>query len=553
MIIRTLEELGEDRVITDGGWTSRRLVLAKDKVGHSLHDTVMKAGTRETYRNKHHLESAYVVEGEGALIVGEERWALAPGAVYVPDPNESHTLEAKTDLRLLCVMTPPLVGPEVHDEDGSFPLLAKPRALRRKNVFVVGLNDFNRHELESIRNADNYEYIQLLTADDVLEQDIYDIDGLLSKAQEQLQAFPDRIDGLIHYIDFPVSTTVPVLCREVGLPSASLEAVLKCEHKYWSRVEQAKCIPDHVPQFAQFDPFDDDALDKIGMDFPFWIKPIKSFSSYLGFKITSQDVWDRAMKEVRENIQRFETFDRILDMVELPDEIAGVGGTNCIAESIIGGLQCTQEGFVHKGAVQVYGTVDSHRARGLSSFTRYQYPSRLPVSVRNRMTKITKKYMNHVGYDNAPFNVEYFWDANEDQIWFLEANTRISESHTDLFWKVDGASHHEIAVDLSLGARPRLPYRDGEFGCAGKCFYRRYQDGLVTRVPSAEEIEALQEAIPGTVVKVVAEEGQRLSDLYDQDSYSFVLAIMWIGAASARQLDKRYEKAVSLLPFEFAD
>ncbi len=555
MIVRHLKDLSyKDRLAEAATWQSRRLVLAPDKTGFSFHDTIMRAGTTTKQWHQHHSESVYCVEGQGTLIVGDQSWPIEPGTVYIPDHQEPHEVKAETDLRLMCVMSPPLAGTEVQDEVGTFPVLSQATALRRKNIFVVGLNPFNRHGLESIRNAENYDYLPLLSSEDVLERDDYDIDGILKKAEETLNTYPNRIDGLIHYIDFPVSTIVPILCSRVGLPSASLESVLKCEHKYWSRVEQAKCIPEHVPAFRAFDPFDDNAIDKLGMVYPFWIKPIKSFSSYLGFKINSREDWDRAMPEIRNNIRRFEAFDKVLEKIDLPPEIAGIGGTHCIAEAIIGGRQCTQEGFVHKGRVSVYGTVDSLRAPGMSSFTRYQYPSRLPVMVRKRMTKITERYMKHIGYDNAPFNVEYFWDANEDRIWFLEANTRISESHTELFYKVDGASHHEIAVDLSLGARPRLPYRDGDFGCAGKFFVRRYgPDAKVTHVPTEEDVQRLKEKLPGTQVKIVAEEGKRLSELYDQDSYSYVLAILWLGASTPKQLDKRYEQAVELLPFEFAD
>jgi quercetin dioxygenase-like cupin family protein len=552
MIVRQLNDLDEDRVAEAATWVSRRLVLAKDKVGFSFHDTVIKAGSETKQWHQHHFESVYCIEGEGELSVDDEHWPIGPGTVYVPDHQEPHVLKAKSDMRLMVVMSPPLTGTEVQDELGSFPVLAKPKALRRKNIYVIGLNDFNRNSLSSIRNAENYEYLPLLTPEDVLERDDYDVDGLIERARDTLASSPERVDGLIHYIDFPVSTMVPILCREARLPSASLEAVLKFEHKYWSRVEQAKCIPDHVPPFRAFDPFDDDALSKLGLAFPFWIKPIKSFSSYLGFKINGQEDWDRAIPEIRENIRRFSSFDQILDKVQLPDEVADIGGTHCIAEGIIGGRQCTQEGFSHKGRVSVYGTVDSVRVSGLSSFARYQYPSRLPANVRKRMTRITETFIKHVGYDNAPFNIEYFWDANEDKIWFLEANSRISESHTDLFWKVDGASHHEIAVDLSLGARPRLPYRDGEFACAAKCFVRRFgEDAMVERVPTEAEIDSIKDKFPGTVIKIIAEEGKRLSDLMDQDSYSYVLALMWIGGSTPRQLDKRYEKIVEMLNFEF--
>jgi len=44
------------------------------------------------------------------------------------------------------------------------------------------------------------------------------------------------------YMDFPVSTMLPLICKEFGTRSPSLESLLKCEHKYWSRVEQKKVI-----------------------------------------------------------------------------------------------------------------------------------------------------------------------------------------------------------------------------------------------------------------------------------------------------------------------
>jgi quercetin dioxygenase-like cupin family protein len=559
MIVRQLDEiLGTAREVEGGNWTSRRLVLADDNVDFSFHDTLIRAGTETRIWYKHHYESVYCIEGRGEIetLSDGTKHPIRPGTLYVLDKHDEHFLRAFEDLRLMCVFSPALTGREVHDEEGAYPLLepARPRALRRRNIFVIGLNEFNLHELQSIRNAENYEFLRLLDPEDVLERQEYHLDELLEKARKQLSLFPGAPDALVHYIDFPVSTMVPILCREFGLPSASLDAVLKCEHKFWSRVEQAKCVPEHIPAFRAFDPFDDEALAKLGMDFPFWVKPVKSFSSYLGFRIKNESDWERAIAEIRANIGRFAgPFDQLLERVELPAEVAEVGGGMCVAEGIIGGRQCTQEGFVHKGKVKAYATVDSIREPNGSSFSRYQYPSGLPTSVRKRMSRITERFLTHIGYDNAPFNIEFFWDANEDRIWLLEVNTRISESHCDLFEKVDGASHHEVAVDLSLGHRPRLPYRDGEFAHAAKFFVRSYRDAMVTRVPGQTEIERLQREIPGTLVKILPRPGMRLSDMMDQDSYSYTLAILWIGAATTNQLQKRYEKALDILRFEFAD
>lgn len=340
MLVRqTRDNRESDTYVDAGDWHSRRLVLARDGVDYSLHDTTMKAGTATLLAYPHHLESAYCIDGEGELedLGSGERHPVRAGTVYSLRRGDRVRLHATTDLRLICAMTPALAGDETLNREGGYPLSPEARpALRKKNVFVVNLNEFNLGRLQSIRNAENYNFLKLLDASDVLEQEHYDIHSILTKARATLEAYPGEIDGLIHYIDFPVSTTVPILCREFGLPSASLDAVLKCEHKFWSRYEQRQCIPDHIPKFAAFDPFDDAALDKLDLDFPFWVKPIKSFSSYLGFRINNQKDWDHAIGEIRAHIGRFEgPFDELLQRVDMPEEVANIGGGDCIA-AIIG-------------------------------------------------------------------------------------------------------------------------------------------------------------------------------------------------------------------------
>ncbi|MEX0791945.1 MAG: ectoine synthase, partial [Pirellulaceae bacterium] len=46
MIVRSLKDtIGTDREVKGGNWTSRRLLLRDDKMGFSLHDTIIHAGT----------------------------------------------------------------------------------------------------------------------------------------------------------------------------------------------------------------------------------------------------------------------------------------------------------------------------------------------------------------------------------------------------------------------------------------------------------------------------------------------------------------------------
>jgi len=425
----------------------------------------------------------------------------------------------------------------------------------KKNIFVIGLTEFNHNMLRHLRGAENYEYHGLLDPAEIYDTEIFPVEDMLKRAEEQLRAFDGSVDALPGYMDFPVSTMLPILCEKFGLPTVSLEALLKCEHKYWSRLCQREAIPEHIPNFVAFDPFDDNALQKIGLGFPFFVKPIKSSGSRLGFRIDKPEDFAEAIERFRAEIGLIgEPFDYILEQAEMPPEVREVSGHYCLAEEIIGGRQCTVEGYVYNGEVTCFGIIDSVRYSQVLSFFRYQYPSKLPARVQRKMIEISERIMKHVGYDNSAFNIEFFWDETLDRIWFLEANTRISQSHSDIFEKVDGVSNQQVPIDLALGQKPQMPHREGKYPVAAKFFHRVFHgDATVTRVPSDEEIEAIQRDFPDTWVLPQVEEGMRLSELPEQDSYSYALAYIYMGAKNQSQLLRNYEKVLKRLNFEFAD
>jgi hypothetical protein len=422
-----------------------------------------------------------------------------------------------------------------------------------KNVFVFGLNDFNRSLMERLPGAAGYRIHGLVPNEAVEEPDHYDVPAILAAAETQLDAFDGPIDAIVGYIDIPVGTLLPILGRQYDVPTPSLESVLKCQHKYWSRVEQAKVIPQAVPRFARFDPFDDDPLAAIDLDFPFWIKPVKSAGSYLGFRIDSREQFFDKLALIRAEIGRLsEPFNHLMGFADLPADMAEVDCHYCIAEEIIGGHQCTLEGFVHGGEVTVYGVIDSVRYPGSSAFLRYEYPSKLPAPVQARTIELTQRVLAQIGLDHSTFNVEYFWDEAADKLWLLEINTRISQSHSDLFFNVDGASNHLAMIEIGLGRRPNMPFRKGAHARSAKWYYRRFEDAYVEAVPGPEDIAAVQRRFPEARVQINVHPGMRLSQLVEQDSYSFDLAWLFLGGADTPDLESRYREALGLLPFRFS-
>ena len=124
MIVKHLEDvLGTKDDVDTETWNSRRLLLKKDGMGFSMHDTLIKAGTETLIWYKNHLEAVYCIEGEGEIEPeGGPIYPIRPGTIYALNGNEKHLLRATKTMRMICVFNPPLSGQEVHDAEGVYPV-----------------------------------------------------------------------------------------------------------------------------------------------------------------------------------------------------------------------------------------------------------------------------------------------------------------------------------------------------------------------------------------------------------------------------------------------
>ena len=116
-----------------------------------------------------------------------------------------------------------------------------------------------------------------------------------------------------------------------------------------------------------------------------------------------------------------------------------------------------------------------------------------------------------------------------------------------------GASHHEVAVEVAMGRHPDFPRSDGPFAMAAKFMPRTYQDARVTRVPGREDIDELRQRFPELLVDTHVTEGMRLSDLPNQDSYSFEIADVFLGGSSEAELHSKFLAVMKSLDFRFSE
>lgn len=425
----------------------------------------------------------------------------------------------------------------------------------RKNVFVLGLDPFNRRVLEQLPAADSCEFHELLSFDDAKGRSTYRFDQVLAQAERRLAGFEAPIGAIMGFWDFPVSSTVPILCERFGVPGPRLGSVLKCEHKFWSRLEQRVAVPEACPRFQAVDPFADDVSSRIEIPYPYWIKPVKGTSSALAYRVTDEQDLATALEAIRGGIGDIaDAFDELVDHAHLlPDKVREVSGDHCIVESALPGSQCTTCGFAHAHDVQIYAVVDSLTYPGGSVFQRLQYPSRLPRSVQQRLTDLSRRVIEHIGLDDCAFNIEFIVDEESDSIGLLEINPRISQSHGEIFAYVDGVADHQVMLDLALGRKPDLPHREGPYRVAAKWYYRRFENGFVERAPTDEELLRIESEIPGVMLKTVAKAGIELADMREQDPSAYDLAYVWMGADDEDRLEEKYEQVVDRLDFRISE
>lgn len=129
MIVRSIEEITDTEAdIKTENWRSKRIVLAKEKVGFSVHETTLYAGTVNRFWYANHIEAVFVVEGEGEItdLATGETHQLRPGSLYLLNDHDKHEVRPRTEMRTVCVFNPPITGREVHDENGVYPLVTEP-------------------------------------------------------------------------------------------------------------------------------------------------------------------------------------------------------------------------------------------------------------------------------------------------------------------------------------------------------------------------------------------------------------------------------------------
>ncbi len=356
----------------------------------------------------------------------------------------------------------------------------------------------------------------------------------------------NQIEGIVSTDDYPGSLFASVIAHELNLPAPTPMSVIFCQHKYLSRIAQKKYAPQATPK-AYFIINDQNNLQQALPDIPFFIKPIKACFS-MGAK----------------KIESYETFLSYFKSNTLPAEFSAplewaiqnysklyISCNGYVAEEFLEGKkQATIEGYAHQGTIYTRGVVDSIMYPGTISFSRFEYPSKLPSVVLERMVNTTKAFMQGINFDNGMFNIEFMYNEKTDQVHIIEVNSRMASQFADIYEKVDGTNSYEIALNLALKNTPTCLSKQGKHNVAASFILRNFKDAKVIRTPSTNEIKKVFTLFPDARVTIIPKVGHFLSE-YLQDGTSFRYCLLHLGGKSIQDLEKKYEECKQLLRFDF--
>lgn len=423
--------------------------------------------------------------------------------------------------------------------------------MSKSKILVVCPTDWERTEIAKPELRSQFEFL-------ICCGELHDSIGLWNALRFDARSYlldiasryrDQKITGVLGTGDYPGCIFSAFLAQQLGLPAPSPREAVLLSHKYYSRQHQRQRVPEATPEFAQIDPFH--PQKPASLDYPFFVKPVKGTMSIRAQMVRDADSFRRAVRlSLRDQLRGWTLLSPYAQLLRLYQS-APIPAYSFIAEAPLRGVQVTVDGFVQNRVSTVMGITDSIMYPGTMSFRRFEYPSSLPKSVQNRMIEIANRLMSGCDFDHSCYNIEMFYDDQDDSISIIEINPRMSYQFSDLFAQVDGVSSFSVQLALATGIPVIWRRGQGPFQVAASFVERLFHDAKVVSIPDENALANVEHRFPGTHIKILCAAGERLSD-HDQDVGSYRYCIINMAAQSSQELQDHYEQVTALLPFVFA-
>ncbi|MSQ73932.1 MAG: ATP-grasp domain-containing protein [Betaproteobacteria bacterium] len=358
----------------------------------------------------------------------------------------------------------------------------------------------------------------------------------------------EPLDGVLSNNEYFGALVAAVVAERLGLPGTPPMALITAQHKYYSRLAQAKVAPEAVPRFAVF-PYDRVDPAEIGLPFPFFVKPVRATFSVLARRVANADELRRHMR-----LSLIDTF-IIKRLVRPFNDLAAdytgfdLNAHHMIAEELLSGLLINIDGYARNGSVRFLGMVDALLFPGTDAFMRFEYPSRVPAAERDRMYALAARVLEGLGFDHGFFNVEIFWRPDTGELKILEVNPRLASQLAGLYRRVDGVNAHRMLLDLCTGTGPALAPQPTGAKRSASFVFRKFDGKPLRAEPSAAALQSLRQRHPEADLMCYFKRGRALArELKWLGSYRYALLNM--AGADEEDLLRCYQDICAILGFD---
>ncbi|MBL8327336.1 MAG: ATP-grasp domain-containing protein [Rubrivivax sp.] len=338
-----------------------------------------------------------------------------------------------------------------------------------------------------------------------------------------------------------------LVAERAGLPGASPESILACQHKLLARQLLQRVAPEACPWFQGLDARYGGPIPR-GLRYPCFVKPVKAAFSVLAREVADEEDLHRFTRFGRRELwvirRLVEPFERVARQ-RLPAQ-AGTAH-RMLMEEPVHGPQYNLDGWVHDGQLHVLGFVDAQMYPGTQAFMRFEVPSRLPQQARSRAVDVARRFLAAADYRHGFFNMEFFLDASSGRLSVIEFNPRLASQFGDLYRRVQGVDAHRMALELVMGRDPRqLAVQAPTAGAAASFVYRSFVAANVPPPPTAAQRQRLQREMADAWLMAMPKKGHGLErDFKWLGSHRY--GILHLGGDDPQHLRARCEAASALL------
>jgi hypothetical protein len=184
---------------------------------------------------------------------------------------------------------------------------------------------------------------------------------------------------------------------------------------------------------------------------------------------------------------------------------------------------------------------------GTRAFMRFEYPCALAAAGRARAEAVARRFLQAAGFTHGLFNMEFFYDSDQDRLTVIEFNPRMAAQFSDLYLRVEGIDLHRLALELAQGRDPaHLPRATPTAACAASFVYRSLDPAQRPNPPPGAARQELARRFPDALLlRFPKTRGQIARDFKWVGSYRY--GILHLGGRDPRDLRARCEDASAVL------